>query len=137
MKKTAKFFMALGCMTLASGLVLPTLGNVAYADPDPAYDYTTTVEQAQIAKRQGADYLGVGAVFSTDTKKDAKHVPLQVLKEICEAVNLPVVAIGGIDEDNVDELTGSGICGVAVVSAILASDDIMQAAKNLKRDWVL
>lgn len=48
MKKTAKFFMALGCMTLASGLVLPTLGNVAYADPDPAYDYTTTVEQAQI-----------------------------------------------------------------------------------------
>ena len=96
-----------------------------------------TVEQAQIAKRQGADYLGVGTVFSTDTKKDAKHVPLQVLKEICEAVNLPVVAIGGIDEDNVDELTGSGICGVAVVSAILASDDIMQAAKNLKRDWVL
>lgn len=52
-------------------------------------------------------------------------------------MNLPVVAIGGIDEDNVDELTGSGICGVAVVSAILASDDIMQAAKNLKRDWVL
>ena len=92
-----------------------------------------TVEQALLAEKMGADYLGVGAVFTTGSKADADDVSIDALKAICEAVNIPVVAIGGIGADNILELTGSGICGVAVISAIFAADDIQKAAKGLKK----
>jgi thiamine-phosphate pyrophosphorylase len=92
-----------------------------------------TVEQAILAEKNGADYLGVGAVFSTSTKLDAQNVSFQTLKEICAAVSIPVVAIGGINENNISELKGSGVDGVAVVSAIFAKPDIFAATKNLCR----
>ena len=91
-----------------------------------------TVEQAVLAEKMGADYLGVGAVFSTSTKKDAADVSKETLKAICEAVNIPVIAIGGIGADNILSLQGSGICGIAVVSAIFAAKDIEAATKVLK-----
>ena len=90
-----------------------------------------TVEQALAAERSGADYLGVGAVFSTATKQDAQNVGISVLKEICRAVSIPVVAIGGINAYNIKELKGSGIAGAAVVSALFAQNDIKAAAENL------
>lgn len=90
-----------------------------------------TVEQAKLAQSQGADYLGVGAVFATSTKQDAKSVSYATLKQICESVSIPVVAIGGIFKDNVEKLEGTKISGIAVVSAIFGSDDIRQATKNL------
>ena len=91
-----------------------------------------TVEQALLAEKHGADYLGVGAVFSTSTKKDAADASKETLKAICEAVNIPVIAIGGIGADNILSLQGSGICGIAVVSAIFAAKDIEAATKVLK-----
>ena len=90
-----------------------------------------TVEQALLAQQAGADYLGVGAVFPTGTKDDADAVSIQTLGEICRAVNIPVVAIGGIGQHNVMQLAGSGICGIAVVSAIYAQTDIQNAASTL------
>lgn len=92
-----------------------------------------TIEQAVSAQESGADYLGVGAVFATATKSDADSVTLDVLKEICNAVNIPVVAIGGIDEGNLHFLSNSGICGVAVVSAIFSNTDIVSATQSLKK----
>ncbi|MBR0596307.1 thiamine phosphate synthase [Sinanaerobacter chloroacetimidivorans] len=92
-----------------------------------------TVSEALKAEKQGADYLGVGAVFSTSTKLDADKVSLAVLKEICAAVSIPVVAIGGIDSSNLPELAGKGLAGVAVVSAIFGADDILEATANLRR----
>ena len=91
-----------------------------------------TVEQAIQAQKQGADYLGVGAVFHTGSKDDADDVSYETLKAICQAVSIPVVAIGGITRENVKELAGSGICGVAVISAIYAADHIEKAARDLK-----
>lgn len=91
-----------------------------------------TVEQAVLAQQRGADYLGVGAVFPTGSKADAEDVSLDTLKEICQSVHIPVVAIGGISENNVDQLSGSGICGIAVISAIFAQPDIEQATGLLK-----
>ena len=91
-----------------------------------------TVEQAILAENAGADYLGVGAVFKTGSKADADDVSYETLKAICEAVKIPVVAIGGIGTSNVSELKGSGICGIAVISGIFAADDIQKAAANLK-----
>lgn len=90
-----------------------------------------TVEQALLAQQAGADYLGVGAVFPTGTKDDADAVSIQTLGEICRAVSIPVVAIGGIGQHNVMQLAGSGICGIAVVSAIYAQPDIQNAASTL------
>ncbi len=92
-----------------------------------------TVEQAILAEKMGADYLGVGAVFSTGSKEDADDVSLETLKAICEAVSIPVVAIGGIGASNILQLTGSGISGVAVISAIFAADNIQKATAELKR----
>ena len=91
-----------------------------------------TVEQALLAQERGADYLGVGAVFHTDSKADAAEVSHETLKAICDAVDIPVIAIGGISKDNVSELAGSGICGIAVISAIFAEKDIKNATKQLK-----
>lgn len=92
-----------------------------------------TVEQAKKAEAHGADYLGVGAVFPTGSKDDADDVSHETLKAICEAVSIPVIAIGGITQDNVKELAGSGIVGIAVISAIFAQKDITQATKDLKQ----
>lgn len=92
-----------------------------------------TVEQALLAQRQGADYLGVGAVFPTGSKADAVEVDHQVLQDICRAVDIPVIAIGGITEENVATLAGSGICGIAVISAIFAKPDITAAAAGLRK----
>lgn len=91
-----------------------------------------TVEQAVMAEKHGADYLGVGAVFPTSSKDDAQEVDYETLKAICQAVQIPVIAIGGINAKNVERLKGSGICGVAVISAIFAQEDIKEAAKELK-----
>ena len=91
-----------------------------------------TVEQAIIDEKHGADYLGVGAVFATGSKDDADDVSHETLKAICEAVSIPVIAIGGITKDNVSELAGSGICGVAVISAIFGQNDIKKATEDLK-----
>lgn len=91
-----------------------------------------TVAQAILAEQRGADYLGVGAVFHTGSKSDAEDVSHETLKRICAAVNIPVVAIGGIGKHNVLELKGSGICGIAVISAIFAADDIQCATAELK-----
>lgn len=91
-----------------------------------------TVEQALLAQKEGADYLGVGAVFPTGSKSDADDVSIETLKEICSAVNIPVVAIGGIGADNVSKLENSGISGIAVISAIFGAEDIESATKNLK-----
>ena len=91
-----------------------------------------TVEQAVLAQQRGADYLGVGAVFPTGSKDDAVEVSQETLRAICEAVDIPVIAIGGISTGNVMELAGSGICGIAVISAIFAKPDIEAAARELK-----
>ena len=91
-----------------------------------------TVEQALRAQNAGADYLGVGAVFGTSTKPDAKAVSLRTLKEICSAVDIPVVAIGGISRDNIPELSGTGVAGVALVSAIFAAEDIEGRCREMK-----
>ena len=93
-----------------------------------------TVEQAVTAEKHGADYLGVGAVFPTGSRDDAEDVSYETLKAICEAVSIPVIAIGGITADNVHKLKGSGICGVAVISAIYAQEDIKEAASLLKAE---
>lgn len=90
-----------------------------------------SVAQAEEAVRDGADYLGVGAVFHTATKKDASDVGIEILKKVRSAVDIPIVGIGGINSDNIEKLYGAGIDGVAVVSCIMASDDPYSAAKQL------
>ena len=93
-----------------------------------------TVEQALLAEKHGADYLGVGAVFKTGSKDDAEEVSHDELERICKAVSIPVIAIGGITHDNVKELAGRGIVGIAVISAIFAQKDIENATKELKAE---
>ena len=95
-----------------------------------------TVEQAIQAEKDGADYLGVGAVFPTGSKDDADDVSHDTVKAICEAVNIPVIAIGGISKNNVGQLAGLGLDGVAVISAIYASDDLKAATEDLKAKTV-
>ena len=90
------------------------------------------VEQALLAKKHGADYLGVGAMYPTGTKKDATAVTPEALSAICQAVDIPVVAIGGINKDRLEPLKGTGVDGVAVVSAIFAAEDIEKATRELK-----
>ncbi len=91
-----------------------------------------TVEQALKAQAHGADYLGVGAVFGSTTKADASEVDHGTLKAICEAVDIPVVAIGGISRDNIMKLSGSKVDGVAVISALFAQPDIQKATEEMK-----
>ena len=90
-----------------------------------------TVEEAIKAQEDGADYIGIGAVFATSTKTDVDVLSFETLRSICEAVDIPTVAIGGIKKDNICKLKGSGIDGVAVVSAIFAAKDIATATKEL------
>jgi len=90
-----------------------------------------TVEEAIAAEKAGADYIGVGAVFGTSTKKNARNLTVEKLKEISESVSIPVVAIGGIGASNIMELTNSGIDGVAVVSAIFAAESPGEATAKL------
>lgn len=91
-----------------------------------------TVEEAVVAERAGADYIGVGAVFGSHTKKDARNLSVEKLREISAAVAIPVVAIGGINEGNLPGLCGSGVDGVAVVSAIFGVPDIAEACRKLR-----
>lgn len=91
-----------------------------------------SVEEAITAVRGGADYLGVGAVFSTSTKTNVTAMSYEVLKSICTAVDIPVVAIGGINKDNMTKLSGTGISGVALVSAVFAADDIERECRILR-----
>ncbi|MBR0375286.1 MAG: thiamine phosphate synthase [Firmicutes bacterium] len=91
-----------------------------------------TVEQARTAESAGADYLGVGAVFPSPTKSAALRITAAQLQEICSSVSIPAVAIGGISKDNITELTGCSMAGVAVISAIFGAKDIAQAAASLK-----
>lgn len=90
-----------------------------------------TVEEAVAAEKAGADYIGVGAVFGTSTKKDARNLSVEKLREISRAVTIPVVAIGGINKSNLMDLSGSAVHGVAVVSAIFAAEDVGKATAEL------
>lgn len=83
------------------------------------------------AERHGADYLGVGAAFTTSSKPEAGHIDAETIRAICETVKIPVIAIGGIKEENLLQLRGNGLCGVAVISAIFAQKDIEAATRRL------
>lgn len=96
----------------------------------------SNLEEAKKAVEDGADYLGVGAIYSTSTKKDAKNVKLNMLKEIRDNIKIPIVAIGGIDKNNAKEVIECNIDGIAVVSAILSENNIELAAKNLKSFFI-
>ena len=89
------------------------------------------MELAQKAWREGADYLGVGDVFGTTTKADTRHITLEELKEIKESVPIPVVAIGGVNKENIALLRETGVDGAAVISAIVGQKDITAAAEEL------
>ena len=91
-----------------------------------------TAEEARQAVRDGADYLGLGAVFPTSTKTDAKPMTKETLQAICDAVEIPVVAIGGINRDNLLNLAGSGVDGVALVSAVFSAEDIEGTCRGLR-----
>lgn len=100
--------------------------------PDKILGVTAkTVEQAVLAQEQGADYLGAGAVFGSSTKTDAETMDMETLAAICQAVTIPVVAIGGIQSSNIMQMKGSGVSGAAVVSAIFGAEDISSAVKKL------
>lgn len=92
-----------------------------------------SVEEALEAVKNGADCLGLGAVFSTSTKTDVDLLPRETLRDICAAVDIPVVAIGGINKSNISQLAGTGIDGVALVSAIFAADDIESECRELRK----
>ena len=91
-----------------------------------------TVEEARQAVRDGADYRGGGAVFPTNTKTDAGQMSNETLRAICGAVNVPIVAIGGINQNNIGKLAGSGVGGVALVSAIFSAKDIEGTCRELR-----
>lgn len=92
-----------------------------------------TVEEAVRAEQGGADYLGVGAVFPTGSKADVRALDREMLQAITGAVRIPVVAIGGIGKENVAELAGCGLAGIAVISAIFAQPDVRKAAADLRK----
>lgn len=91
-----------------------------------------TVEEARQAVQDGADYLGLGAVFPTSTKTDVDQMTSETLRDICSAVDVPIVAIGGINRDNLLNLAGSGVDGVALVSAIFSAEDIERTCRGLR-----
>lgn len=90
-----------------------------------------TVETAKLAEEDGADYIGVGAVYKTNTKEDANLVSMDIIKDICSSVSIPVVAIGGINENTVEGLKDSGIDGICCISAVFARKNIEEATRNL------
>ena len=115
-----------GQSDLAAGRAREVLG------PDKLIGVSThSVEEALAAQAAGADYLGVGAAFVTGTKADAAPISRDTIRAITAAVDIPVVAIGGISRDNITELAGCGLDGVAVVSALFAQKDVKTAAKEL------
>ena len=91
----------------------------------------SNVKQAIEAEKAGADYLGAGSVFTTTSKLDAINMEIEEIKKITKAVNIPVLGIGGINEKNIHLLKDSGLDGIAVISAILAQEDIEEATRNL------
>ena len=102
--------------------------------PDKIVGVTAkTVEQAQRAMRDGADYIGSGAVFGSTTKPDAVNMDIALLKQICESVSIPVVAIGGINYDNIDRLIGAKISGIAVVGGVFGTEDIEKSAMKMRQ----
>lgn len=105
----------------------------ALIGPDKILGITAnTVELAVAAERAGADYIGAGAVFGTTTKQNAKNLSLDTLKAICQAVSIPVVAIGGINAHNLPQLAGTGAAGAAVVSALFAQKNPEEAARRMR-----
>ena len=115
-----------GQSDLAAGRAREVLG------PDKLIGVSAhSVEEALAAQAAGADYLGVGAAFVTGTKADAAPISRDTIRAITAAVDIPVVAIGGISRDNITELAGCGLDGVAVVSALFAQNDVKAAAKEL------
>ena len=129
---------ALACELKADGVHVGQsdmeAGNVrALIGPDAILGVSVrTPEEAVEAERKGADYLGAGAVFHTGSKADAVDITHEELREICGAVSIPVVAIGGITLRNARELSGSGIAGLAVISAIFAAQDVEKASRELR-----
>ena len=106
----------------------------AILGPDKILGMTAkTVEQAVAAEKAGADYIGTGAVFGSTTKKDAKNLSIEELKKIAASVNIPVVAIGGINSENVSRLEGSGVSGAAVISGIFAAEDPAEKTSEMSR----
>ena len=93
---------------------------------------TGSLEQALKAQKDGADYIGVGAMYATGTKKDANSTSMEELKKIRENVSLPIVVIGGINKERIKDFEGMGIDGLAIVSAIIAQADIVEATRELK-----
>ena len=129
---------ALACELKADGVHVGQsdmeAGNVrALIGPDAILGVSVrTPEEAVEAERKGADYLGAGAVFYTGSKADAVDITHEELREICASVSIPVVAIGGITLRNARELSGSGIAGLAVISAIFAAQDVEKASRELR-----
>ena len=124
--KTGADGVHVGQEDLAAGRVRQLLG------PDKIIGVSAhTVEEALAAQAAGADYLGTGAAFVTGTKTDAKPISRETIRAICAAVDIPVVAIGGITRDNILELKSCGLDGVAVVSALFAQKDVKAAAEEL------
>lgn len=93
------------------------------------------LKDALKAQKDGADYLGVGAMYATGTKKDAKPTSMEELKKIRENVSIPIVVIGGINKDRIKDFKGTKIDGLAIVSAIIAQKDIREAAKEIKEEF--
>ena len=91
-----------------------------------------SIEQAKLAEKSGADYLGVGAVFPTTTKQNAENLNVNILKTIAERTSIPTVAIGGINKDNISLLTNTSIAGISLISAIFNSNDIKMATIEIK-----
>lgn len=97
---------------------------------------TGSLEEAIRAQKDGADYLGVGAMYATGTKKDANPTSMEELKKIRENISLPIVVIGGINKERIKDFEGMGIDGLAIVSAIIAQKDITEATKELKKRFI-
>lgn len=116
----------IGQSDLPASIVRKIIGNDKIIGVSAA-----TVDEAVRAKNDGADYLGIGAMYATNTKKDTRPVTIETLKEIRKAVNIPLVVIGGINKHTVPNFKGTDIDGIALISAIIAEKDIEQAARDL------
>ena len=96
----------------------------------------STLEEAIKAEEDGADYIGLGAVIATDTKSDAPSVRFEDIVKIRESVHIPIVIIGGLNMDTISRFKGLGIDGIAVVSAVVAKEDVEKSARELKKAWL-